>query len=169
MIMALVICIHKSWSAREWLWCRLTTTYCNLPLFPAFGSSVGVKGSCQMWKQRRVCEVVGCWWRCIIRRGELLNMACIPVPSPLLLEINDPDIHFSLWTSLNYSVPQIIKSFNAAKGDQSSFFRQCNVDQLNETWPLNHRAVGLGHPHLGVYTEWSSNTGKAICSVQAHI
>lgn len=136
----------------------LLWSYLLVSISSAFRASVGVNGSCQRKKQRWVCEEPGCWWWCIIQAGKLLNMACIPAPSPLLIEINDPDIHLSLRMNPGYSDPQIIKSFNAGKVSLSSSFRQCNVNQANELWPLNHKADWLRHPHV-VYTQRLSNRG----------
>lgn len=89
-------------------------------------------------------------------------LALMPMPPPLLKEIRCPRHRVSLWIHLKYSMPQIIKSFNTSKENQSSFFRQYSVDLLNELWPLNHKAVWLRRAHIVEYAERLSNTGKVF-------
>lgn len=111
-------------------------------------------------------EVWGCWWWCIVRTGMLLNMTCILAPSPLLIEINVPDIHFSaqdepeLLPDTNHHASQCRYCID----NQSSFWRHCNVVHLTEFWPMNHSHACLRCVCTAIHTKGLSDKGSFLSS-----
>lgn len=75
------------------------------------------------------------------------NTACILVPSPLLIEINDPDIHLGLWKShtayhKSLCLSMVVRATNPHSLDKAMW-------TSNGLWPLNQRAVWLEKAHIG--------------------